>query len=97
IANDLDALKGEIASETGEDQARSVNGGLANDALEPAGAGNQVELERAGVRCVEPFNGDGVVGHRLEVKIRSEIDFAGFRVVDQLLGGAFVEHFTFMN
>ena len=36
---------------------------LANDALKPAGSGDEVEFESAGVPGIEPLYGDGVTLH----------------------------------
>ncbi len=63
IADNLQALVGEVAREAGQDQARAIDGRLANDALEPGGSGNQIEFEGAGVLVVEPLDSYGVTLH----------------------------------
>ena len=63
IADDLQALVGEVARESGEHQARAVDGWLTNDALEPAGPGDEVEFKGFGVLGIEPLYSDGVTLH----------------------------------
>src|SRR5581483_4270337 len=63
VADDLHALVGEITGEAGEDEARPVHGGFANDALEAAGAGEEFQFQRAGLFRVKAFNCDDVPLH----------------------------------
>ena len=54
---------GEIAFESRQREARTVHGRLADDALQPARPGDELELEGVGVAGVKRFNGDSVALH----------------------------------
>src|SRR5438132_8039719 len=49
VPDDLHALAGEVPRETRQHQPGPVDGRLADDALQPAGASHQAHLQRAGL------------------------------------------------
>src|SRR6185295_9025848 len=64
IADGLDAAIGEVASEAGEDESGAIDGGLVDDAFEPGGARDKMELQAGGVLSVEAFDGYKVTLHK---------------------------------
>ena len=63
VADRLNALKGEIPREAGQDQAGPIDRGFANDALESAGAGQQIQFEGAGMVGIKTLNGYRIALH----------------------------------
>jgi hypothetical protein len=69
-ADDLDALEGKGAIESGECEAGAIDGTLGDAALQAAGSGEQFELQLTGVVGVELSDGDvGIAGFRHEGRI----------------------------
>ena len=58
-ADDLHAFVGEVAVVSGEGEARTVDGRLADEAPESLASGREFEPELAGVRGVEVTDADG--------------------------------------
>ena len=64
VADDLDALGREVALEAGEGEAGAVDGRLADGALQPGRAGDELQAQLDGVAGVELRDGDdGGGGH----------------------------------
>ena len=62
-ADNLDALAGEILGEPRQRQAGAVNRRLADQPLETVGAGQEFQLQGAGLLSVESLDGDEFALH----------------------------------
>jgi hypothetical protein len=67
-ADGLDAFAGEIFGKAGKGQPGTIYRWLADGAPQALGAGEQLELERAGVRGKKAFNGNEVTLHGPNLK-----------------------------
>ena len=73
VTHHLHALAGEIFREPGQSKAGTVDGRFADDPLEAAGTGDELEVEPAGLVGVKTFDGDEVVDHGGGVRVRIKI------------------------